>query len=260
MSTKTKESLRIVSQEEIGKGIFSMWLQADRMAEAARPGQFLSLYTRNGSKLLPRPISICEIDRENGRIRLVYRVTGKNTGTEEFSRLHPGITVEAMGPLGNGFPLEEAEGKKVFLIGGGIGIPPMLQTAKKLKAEKTAVLGYRDELFLNEEFAEYADVYVATEDGSAGTKGNVMDAVREHGIEADVIYACGPKPMLRAIKAYAEEKGIECYISMEERMACGIGACLACVCQSKEVDGHSHVHNKRVCKDGPVFLSTEVEL
>lgn len=260
MSTKTKESLRIVSQEEIGKGIFSMWLQADRMAEAARPGQFLSLYTRNGSKLLPRPISICEIDRENGRIRLVYRVTGKNTGTEEFSRLHPGIIVEAMGPLGNGFPLEEAEGKKVFLIGGGIGIPPMLQTAKELKAEKTAVLGYRDELFLNEEFAEYADVYVATEDGSAGTKGNVMDAVREHGIEADVIYACGPKPMLRAIKAYAGEKGIECYISMEERMACGIGACLACVCQSKEVDGHSHVHNKRVCKDGPVFLSTEVEL
>ena len=260
MSTKTKESLRIVSQEEIGKGIFSMWLQADRMAESARPGQFLSLYTRNGSKLLPRPISICEIDRENGRSRLVYRVTGKNTGTEEFSRLHPGITVEAMGPLGNGFPLEEAEGKKVFLIGGGIGIPPMLQTAKELKAEKTAVLGYRDELFLNEEFAEYADVYVATEDGSAGTKGNVMDAVREHGIEADVIYACGPKPMLRAIKAYAEEKGIECYISMEERMACGIGACLACVCQSKEVDGHSHVHNKRVCKDGPVFLSTEVEL
>lgn len=260
MSTKTKESLRIVSQEEIGKGIFSMWLQADCMAEAARPGQFLSLYTRNGSKLLPRPISICEIDRENGRIRLVYRVTGKNTGTEEFSRLHPGITVEAMGPLGNGFPLEEAEGKKVFLIGGGIGIPPMLQTAKELRAEKTAVLGYRDELFLNEEFAEYADVYVATEDGSAGTKGNVMDAVREHGIEADVIYACGPKPMLRAIKAYAEEKGIECYISMEERMACGIGACLACVCQSKEVDGHSHVHNKRVCKDGPVFLSTEVEL
>ena len=92
------------------------------------------------------------------------------------------------------------------------------------------------------------------------TKGNVLDAVREQGIEADVIYACGPKPMLRAIKAYAEEKGIECYLSMEERMACGIGACLACVCQSKEKDEHSQVHNKRVCKDGPVFLSTEVEL
>ena len=260
MSTKTKESLKIVSQEEIGTGIFSMWLQADRMAEAARPGQFLSLYTRNGSKLLPRPISICEIDRENGRIRLVYRVTGKNTGTEEFSKLHPGIQVEALGPLGNGFPLEEAEGKKVFLIGGGIGIPPMLETAKQLDAEKIMVLGYRDELFLNKEFEAYGDVYVATEDGSAGTKGNVMDAIRENDLEADAIFACGPAPMLRAIKAYALEKGIPCWISMEERMACGVGACLACVCKSKDVDSHSHVHNKRVCKDGPVFNAEDIEI
>ena len=259
MSTKTKESLKIVSQEEIGTGIFSMWLQADRMAETARPGQFLSLYTRNGSKLLPRPISICEIDRENGRIRLVYRVTGKNTGTEEFSKLHPGIQVEALGPLGNGFPLEEAEGKKVFLIGGGIGIPPMLQTAKELNAEKTAVLGYRDELFLNDEFEKYADVYVATEDGSAGTKGNVLNAIKEKALEADVIFACGPTPMLRALKEYAAEKNITCWISMEERMACGIGACLACVCKSKEKDAHSNVKNKRICKEGPVFLAQEVE-
>lgn len=260
MSTKTKKSLKIVSQEEIGRDIYSMWLQADEMAEAARPGQFLSLYTRDGSKLLPRPISICEIDRENRRIRLVYRVTGKGTGTEAFSRLHQGISVETLGPLGNGFPLEEAEGRRVFLIGGGIGIPPMLQTAKELNAEKTAVLGYRDELFLNEEFEKYADVVVATEDGSAGTSGNVLDAVREKALEADVIFACGPTPMLRAVKAYAEEKGIPCWISMEERMACGVGACLACVCKSKEIDDHSHVHNKRICKDGPVFFSTEVEL
>ena len=101
---------------------------------------------------------------------------------------------------------------------------------------------------------------MATEDGSAGMKGNVMDAIREQKIEGDIIYACGPAPMLRALKAYALEKDIECWISMEERMACGIGACLACVCQSTEVDGHSHVHNKRVCKEGPVFLATEVEL
>ncbi len=112
MSTKTKESLKIVSQEEIGTGIFKMWLQADRMAEAARPGQFLSLYTRNGSKLLPRPISICEIDRENGRIRLVYRVTGKNTGTEEFSRLHPGIQVEAMDLSVTDFRLKKLKERK----------------------------------------------------------------------------------------------------------------------------------------------------
>ena len=96
--------------------------------------------------------------------------------------------------------------------------------------------------------------------GSVGTKGNVMDAIRENALEADMIYACGPTPMLRAIKQYAEENGIECYISLEERMACGIGACLACVCKSKEKDAHSNVNNKRICKDGPVFLSTEVEI
>ncbi|MDO4308230.1 MAG: dihydroorotate dehydrogenase electron transfer subunit [Eubacteriales bacterium] len=260
MSEKAKESCPILSQECIGKDIYSMWLKTDKIAASAKPGQFLSLYTRDGSKLLPRPISICEINKENGGIRLVYRVTGKHTGTEEFSRLHAKVPVETLGPLGNGFPLEQAKGKKVFLMGGGIGIPPMLETAKQLDAEKQIILGYRDELFLKDEFEAYGQVYVATEDGSAGTRGNVMDAIRENGLEADVIFACGPAPMLRAIKAYAEEKNIPCWISMEERMACGIGACLACVCKSTEVDSHSHVHNKRVCKDGPVFLSTEVDL
>ncbi len=155
----------------------------------------------------------------------------------------------------------KSEGKKVFLIGGGIGIPPMLETAKQLNAEKTMVLGYRDELFLNEEFRSYTVTYMLLQRmEAAGTKGNVLDAIRENGLEADAIFACGPAPMLRAIKAYALEKGIPCWISMEERMACGVGACLACVCKSKDVDSHSHVHNKRVCKDGPVFLSTEVEL
>ena len=168
-----------------------------------------------------------------------------------------GETLHIVGPLGNGFPLKS---KKAFLIGGGIGIPPMLETAKQLNAKKTAVLGYRDELFLNEEFAKYTDVYVATEDGSSGTKGNVLNAIQEKALEADVIFACGLTPMLRAMKEYAAANHITCWISMEERMACGIGACLACVCKSKDIDAHSQVHNKRVCKDGPVFLSTEVEL
>ena len=136
----------------------------------------------------------------------------------------------------------------------------MLETAKQLNAKKTAVLGYRDELFLTEEMEKNGELYIATEDGSAGTKGNVMDAIRENGLKADVIFACGPTPMLRAIKAYAEEQQIPCWISMEEKMACGVGACLACVCKSKEVDDHSHVHNKRICKDGPVFSASEVEL
>lgn len=260
MSEKVKESCTVVSQECIGTGIYSMWIQTKTIAANAKPGQFVSLYSNDGSKLLPRPISLCEIDKEQGRLRLVYRVTGKGTGTEEFSRLSEGSVIETMGPLGNGFPLDAVKGKRVFLMGGGIGIPPMLQTAKALDAEKIMVLGYRDELFLNKDFEAYGDVYVATEDGSAGTKGNVMDAIRENGLQADAIFACGPTPMLRAIKAYAEENKIPCWISMEERMACGIGACLGCVCKSKEKDHHSHVHNKRVCKDGPVFLSTEVEL
>lgn len=256
MSTKTKESLKIVSQEEIGTGIFSMWLQADRMAEAARPGQFLSLYTRNGSKLLPRPISICEIDKEDSSLHLVYRIAGK--GTAEFSEKQTGDHLSVMGPLGNGFPLK---GKKAFLIGGGIGIPPILELAKQLNCEKQIVLGYRNsDMFLLDEFKKQGEVYIATEDGSVGTKGNVLDAIRENALDAEVIYACGPTPMLRALKNYAAENNIECWISMEEKMACGIGACLACVCKSKEVDGHTNVHNKRVCKEGPVFLAEEVEL
>ena len=103
-------------------------------------------------------------------------------------------------------------------------------------------------------------VSAGTEDGSFGTSGNVLDAIREQGLTADVIYACGPTPMLRALKAYAAEKGLECWLSLEEKMACGVGACLACVCRSKEVDDHSQVHNKRICKDGPVFRAEEIEL
>ena len=110
----------------------------------------------------------------------------------------------------------------------------MLQLAKELNCEKQIVLGFRDELFLMDEFKKQGKVYVATEDGSAGTEGNVLDAIRENGLDAEIIYACGPMPMLRALKEYAEKNHIECWISMEERMACGIGACLACVCQSKE--------------------------
>ncbi len=253
---KAKLTARVVSQEALAGDIYSMWIQADSMAKAARPGQFISVYTRDASRLLPRPISICEIDREGGKLRIVYRVVG--AGTEEFSRYQAGDDIVIMGPLGNGFPLDD--GRKAFLVGGGIGIPPMLQLAKELNCQKQMVLGYRDDLFLNEEFAPYGDVYVATEDGSAGTKGNVLDAIKEQGLKADVIYACGPTPMLRALKAYAEENGIQCWLSLEERMACGIGVCLACVCKSREVDEHTHVHNKRICKDGPVFLAQEVEL
>ncbi|MFI3171069.1 MAG: dihydroorotate dehydrogenase electron transfer subunit [Eubacteriales bacterium] len=257
MANKFKEIVEIVSQEKIGTGIYSMWIQSENMAKEARPGQFISVYTNDTGKLLPRPISICEIDREAGRLRIVYRVTGSNTGTELFSRCVVGDKLDVLGPLGNGFPIIE---KKAFLIGGGIGVPPMLELAKSLECEKQLVVGYRDELFLVDDLKEHGEVYIATEDGSAGTKGNVIDAICANGLDAEIIYACGPTPMLRAIKEYALANNIECYISMEEKMACGVGACLACVCKTKEVDHHSNVHNKRICKDGPVFLATEVEL
>ena len=256
---KLKMKSTVIEQKMIADGICSMWLDAKEVAVQAKPGQFISVYSNDKSRVLPRPISICEIDREKGTLRIVYRVVGK--GTEEFSKAEAGDSFEILGPLGNGFPIQEAKGKKVLMIGGGIGVPPMLQTAKEIEGEAIIVSGYRDQdLFLKEELESAGTLFIATEDGSVGTKGNVVDAIRENQIEADMMFACGPKPMLRALKNYALEKGIPCWISMEEKMACGVGACLACVCQSKDVDSHSHVHNKRICKDGPVFLSTEVEL
>ena len=260
MSDKVIKNVVITSMVKVTDGIYSMWIKDKDLACNAKPGQFVSLYCKEGSQLLPRPISICEIDRENETLRLVYRVVGK--GTKEFSKMNAGDTIRVMGPLGNGFPYEKAEGKKVFLMGGGIGVPPILELAKQMQCEeKRIVVGYRDaHTFLKEEFEQNGTLYISTEDGSVGTKGNVMDAIREQSLDADIIFACGPTPMLRAIKAYAEEKKIECYISLEERMACGIGACLACVCKTKEKDAHSNVNNKRICKDGPVFLSTEVDL
>jgi len=256
MPEKFEEIVSIISQEKIAEGIYDMWLRTDEIAAHAKAGQFVSVYCNDGTKLLPRPISICEINKEEKSLRLVYRVAGG--GTAEFSKMKAGETLRILGPLGNGFPLGE---RKAFLIGGGIGIPPMLELAKELNCEKQIVVGYRnDELFLAEELKQYGEVIVATEDGSVGTKGNVLDAIRANALKADVIYACGPTPMLRALKQYAAENDIECWISMEERMACGIGACLACVCKSKEKDHHTNVHNKRICKEGPVFRAEEVEL
>lgn len=252
---KLKMAATVHSQEALTEDVFSMWIQAAAIARAAKPGQFISVYTNDADKLLPRPISICEIDQKQGRLRIVYRVVG--AGTAGFSHYQAGATIEVMGPLGNGFSLKK---KKALLIGGGIGIPPMLELAKQLAGETQVVLGYRDVLFMNQEFVPYGTVTVATEDGSAGTSGNVLDAIREQSLTAEVIYACGPTPMLRAVQAYAMEQGIECWLSLEEKMACGIGACLACVCRSKEKDEHSQVNNKRICKDGPVFLAQEVEL
>lgn len=255
---KEKQTARVISQKEIAPMIYDMWIETGLAAQAL-PGQFICVYTRDKSTLLPRPISICEVNADKTALRIVYRIAGQ--GTREFSSYQAGEPIDILGTLGNGFPVEQGEGKKVFLMGGGIGVPPILQLAKEMNADKQILLGYRDgNLFLKEDMDAYGQVYVATEDGSCGTKGNVMDAIAANGIEADVIFACGPMPMLRAIKRYAEEKGIPAYISLEEHMACGVGACLGCVVKTKEVDHHSHVHNARICTDGPVFEAKEVEI
>ncbi len=250
-----EETAIIIRQEEIANNIYSMWLRTENIAAGAKAGQFISVYCNEGSRLLPRPISICEIDRADSAIRLVYRVAGK--GTAEFCTMRTGMHLKVVGPLGNGFPQKQ---RKAFLIGGGIGIPPLLQLAKELTCEKQIILGYRDEAFLLEEFVAHGKVYIATEDGSTGTEGNVLDAIRENGLSADIIYACGPRPMLVALKEYAVKKQVECWISLEERMACGIGACLGCVCNSVHRDSHTNVKNKRICREGPVFRVEEVEL
>ena len=252
---KQLEKYRIVRKETLAKECFRLVVRCPDIAKRAQAGQFAHI--RAEGFLLRRPISICEVDRAAGAVTLVFEVRGE--GTKVISELREGDLIDMLAPLGNGFSL--LPGKKAILIGGGIGIPPMLELAKNLNCEKTAVIGYRDkETFLADELRKYADVVIATEDGSVGTKGNVIDAIRAEKLTADIIYACGPTPMLKALKTYAMENGIECYISLEEKMACGIGACLGCVCHSKDVDEHSNVRNKRICKDGPVFRAEEVEL
>lgn len=262
---KIRETSVIVSQERLCEGVYSMWL-ATGIAKHAKAGQFVSVYSNSDARLLPRPISICEIDDkcETGRLRLVYRVAG--AGTEEFSKMREGDTLTVMGPLGNGFISASSgtvkPGMKALLIGGGIGIPPMVAVSASLPCNVVTVAGYRSakEMFLTNELEKSGLLFVSTDDGSAGTGGNVIDAVNENGIRADIIFACGPKPMLRGVKELSEKWNVPAFISMEERMACGIGACLGCVCTTTAVDDHSKVKNKRICVDGPVFPASEVEL
>ena len=250
------ETAMIEQSGRLSESVFEMVIETE-IAREAKPGQFVMVYPKSKETLLPRPISICEV--KSGMIRLVYRVAGK--GTLELSDYVAGEKVRIMGPIGNGFPLDKAAGN-VTLMGGGIGIPPILELSKQLiDKNPVAILGYRNsDMFLRRDFEEQGHVLFATEDGSVGTKGNVLDAVRADGVHPDIIFSCGPMPMLRAIKAFAQETGCKAYLSLEERMACGVGACLGCVCRTKEVDHHSHVNNARICTDGPVFDAREVEI
>jgi len=256
MNKKTKAV--VISQNRIADDIYDMWIETE-LAKDAKPGQFICIYPKDKSTLLPRPISICEVAADSLSLRIIYRIAGQ--GTKEFSGYVTGDTIGILGTLGNGFPIEEGRGKRIFLIGGGIGIPPLLQTAKELEGSVQIIAGYRNnQLFLKKDLEKYGEIYIATEDGSAGTYGNVLDAIREKELSADMIFSCGPMPMLRAIKEYASGQGIPAYISLEEHMACGVGACLGCVVNTTFKDAHSHVNNARICTDGPVFEAKEVDI
>ncbi len=258
---KFKNTYEIVSQTEISDGIFDMVVDCGEIAREAKPGQFVNVFVGDDARLLPRPISICEI-MDRRYLRLVYRVTTAHSGTNIISKLAEKDRIDLLGPLGNGFPLEDSDVGKIMLIGGGIGIPPMLETAKCLKEKGKkvlTVLGYRNcDTFLLRDFEEQNETVVATDDGSVGFFGTAVDYLKQCGEDPDLIMACGPTPMQRALKEFCEEKGIPCYLSLEERMACGIGACLACMVNSKEVNPNINISNKRICKEGPVFLSTEI--
>ena len=263
----------VIKQEKLTDDIYSLYLKSQEIADEAHSGQFVSIYSNDGSRLLPRPISICDVDKKKGLIRLVYRVVG--AGTEEMSRLVSGERIGVIGPIGNGYDIDmlknlilsgDSENDGIILMGGGIGIPPMLELAKELieagvaKNKINVILGFRDVTFLLNEFNKVSTVYISSDMGTVGIKGNVIDAAKEYGVSGNAICACGPKPMLRAIKEYAHDLDIPAYISLEERMACGVGACLACVCKTTDIDDHSNVRNKRICVDGPVFDAEEVEL
>lgn len=249
---KTVVEATILKNEQIAPDIFDMVLHTS-LAKEAKAGQFVKLYPDNNKNLLPRPISICEIDKEKETLRLVYQKIGE--GTCLFSTMKQGDKIRVLGNCGNGYKIFEEEKTHIF-VGGGIGVPPLLETCKQVKGEKIVVLGFRTGQFLKEDFEKLgAKVYIATDDGSVGFKGNVVELMKKENITGDYIYSCGPKPMLQALTEYAKEKNIYTQVSMEERMACGIGACVGCVV--KILENGSPVY-KKVCKDGPVFNSLEV--
>ncbi len=252
-------SAEIANSRHLCEDIFELEIKAD--TEDIIPGQFFNLYLNDEAHLLPRPISVC--DAKNGILKFVFRKVGY--GTKVFSELSGGTVLRLLGPLGNGYPIESLnKEKRILLAGGGLGVPPMLLAARILAARGMSfeiVLGFRDEGFLLEEFeAVKASVHLVSDTGRIGEKGNVIDCINHKELHPDTVFACGPKPMLSALKNYTQEKGINLFVSLEERMACGVGACLACVCETAEMDEHSMVHNKRVCKDGPVFDAKEVVL
>ena len=251
----TQGNYSITKKAEIGKNIFDFTIHCPEIAKEAVAGQFVHIKVEGF--FLRRPISICEIDKTQGTIRIVFEIKGD--GTKSLSELEETAKMDVIGPLGNNFTLLD-KSKKIIVVGGGIGVPPMLETAKPYGENATAIIGFRnsDAVVLKDDFVKYgSDVMLCTDDGSEGIHGYVTTALEQRLAKgtADIIYACGPEPMLKGIAKIAKENGIRCEISMEERMACGVGACLVCACKTVK-DGEEIFSH--VCKDGPIFSNEQL--
>lgn len=236
----------ILKKIQLTNDIFDVTVNAAAFAKFAQPGQFAQIYVPG--KTLRRPISICEIDRAAGTLRFVFQIRGE--GTAQLAQIQEGETLDLLAPLGSGFSLGDLNRRAVF-VGGGIGVPPLLEAAKAFGKNAVVIAGFRnkDSMILKDDFEKNGNqVIIATDDGSFGHHGLVTDCMA--GLDFDVIFACGPTPMLKAVCKIAAARKVPCQISLEERMACGIGACLGCACKLKRDGREFYGH---VCKDGPVF-------
>ncbi|NLW14791.1 MAG: dihydroorotate dehydrogenase electron transfer subunit [Erysipelothrix sp.] len=239
--------MKILENNKIAQDTYEMVLEAQNI-ESVEPGQFMHLKTGREDLILRRPISIASF--RNNTLKLVYKVLGE--GTEVMSQLPVGYEVDALGPLGNGFKVRNF--KEVLVVGGGMGVAPLYQLCRELVengAKLSIVLGFgtKDMVYYLEKFMKFGQVIITTDDGSMGIEGNVSKVIPSLGA-FDAIYACGPLPLLNYLKKTYEEHS-DLYLSLEERMACGIGACYACDTKDKK---------HRVCTDGPVFNAQEVEI
>lgn len=247
------EICKVIQNKELTTGVFEVIIRSENIAAAAKPGQFLHLKINAGHyPLLRRPISIHAVNQEKAEITMIYHLVGQ--GTEMLSNIKVEATIDVMGPLGKGFPI--FLDRKCAVVGGGMGTAPLLELAKNLQY-CDAYLGFRNCTYKTADFEQSCGkVIVTTEDGSVGNKGYITELLEKNIADYEVIYTCGPKIMMQKVMELCSKYNKECYVSIEERMGCGIGACLVCACKVQEENGQWHY--KKACKDGPVFNAKEV--